>query len=140
MVAVGGTAGTGERDLDRLLAGLDVARREGVYTFVSGEWPALAVEAHAEVVEPEGHTYVVTVDDARRAGAPVGFEAAWLMLTVHSALGAVGLTAAVSTVLAEAGIACNVIAGYHHDHLLVPAGRADEAVALLRALPRPSSR
>ena len=41
---------------------------------------------------------------------------------------AVGLTAAFSHALGEAGISCNVTAGYHHDHLLVPSARADEAV------------
>lgn len=124
----------GERDLSLLLKDLDVVRREGVYTFVTGEWPALDAEAHATVIEPEGHTYVVTVDDARRVGAVVGFEAAWLTLRVHSALDAVGLTAAVSAVLTDAGIACNVIAGFHHDHLLVPVDRAAEATELLRGL------
>lgn len=123
----------GERDLSVLLRDLDVTRREGVYTFVTGEWPALDAEAHATVIEPEGHTYVVTVDDAHRVGAPVEFEAAWLTLRVYSALDAVGLTAAVSTVLADAGIACNVIAGFHHDHLLVPVGRAGEAIDILRS-------
>lgn len=124
----------GERNLALLLDALDVTRREGVYTFVTGEWPALEAEAHATVIEPEGHSYVVTVDDAHRIGAPADFEAAWLTLTIHSALDAVGLTAAVSSVLAEAGIACNVIAGYHHDHLLVPVDRAADAMRLLRSL------
>ena len=50
---------------------------------------------------------------------------------VALALEAVGLTAHVSRVLAERDIPCNVLAGYHHDHLLVPVGRADEAIALL---------
>ncbi len=128
----------GERDLARLLHDLDVERRDGVYTFVTGEWPALAPEAHATVIEPEGHTYVVTVDDAHRAGAPVTFEAAWLTLRVFSALDAVGLTAAVSQALTKAGIACNMIAGYHHDHVLVPVDRAAEAAELLRALRGPA--
>ncbi|HEY5664101.1 MAG TPA: ACT domain-containing protein [Ilumatobacter sp.] len=124
----------GERDLARLLASLDVARRPGRFTFVTGDWPALAGAAHATVSEAEGPTYVVPVDDAVAAGAPVGFEAAWLTITVWSALEAVGLTAAVSQVLAEAGIPCNMIAGYHHDHLLVPVDSADAAIARLRAL------
>jgi hypothetical protein len=55
---------------------------------------------------------------------------------VHSALDAVGLTAAVSTALADAGLSCNVIAGYHHDHLLVPADRVAEALAVLSDLSR----
>ena len=52
-------------------------------------------------------------------------EFAWLTLSIQSSLEAVGLTAAVSARLAERDIACNVLAGYHHDHLLVPVARAD---------------
>ena len=124
----------GETDLARMLATLDVVRRPGRFTFVTGEWPTLAAVAAATVVEDEGPTYVVTVDQAESAGAPVEFDAAWLTLTVHSALEAVGLTAAFSRALADAGIACNVLAGHHHDHLLVPSDRAEQAIATLRAL------
>lgn len=124
----------GETDLPRMLAAIDVERRPGTFTFVTGDWPALASASSASVHEAEGLTLVVDVGAARDAGAPVDFEAAWLTLTVHSALEAVGLTAAFSRALADAGIACNVIAGYHHDHLLVPADRADEAIAALRSL------
>ena len=131
---------TGETDLARMLAVLDVVRRPGRYTVVTGEWPDLAPSAAAAIAEDEGTTYVVTVEQATAAGAPVGFEAAWLTLTVHSALEAVGLTAAVSAALARAGIACNVLAGYHHDHVLVPVDRADEAVTVLRSLGPLSSR
>lgn len=42
-----------------------------------------------------------------------------------------GLTAAVATALADDGIACNVVAGYHHDHLFVPAARAADAMESL---------
>lgn len=124
----------GDTDLDGMLASMDVERRPGVFTFVTGAWPQLAGAAEATIVEQEGVTYVVTVDAAKSAGAPVGFEAAWLTLTVHSSLEAVGLTATFSAVLAGAGIACNVLAGYHHDHLLVPVDRAADALVLLRGL------
>ena len=53
---------------------------------------------------------------------------------MHSSLEAVGLTAALSGALAARGIACNVLAGYVHDHLLVPWDRADEATECLEAL------
>ena len=46
----------------------------------------------------------------------------------------VGLTAAVAVALADAGIACNVVAAVHHDHLFVPVESADAALAALRAL------
>lgn len=123
-----------ETDLERMLATLDVVRRPGRFTFVTGEWPDLAAVAAATISEEEGTTYVVVVEQAVAVGAPVGFEAAWLTLTVHSALEASGLTAAFSAALGEVGIACNVLAGYHHDHVLVPADRADDAVRVLRSL------
>jgi hypothetical protein len=53
---------------------------------------------------------------------------------VHSSLQAVGLTAAVATALAERGIACNVVAGFHHDHLFVPHERGAEAMDALAEL------
>jgi hypothetical protein len=59
---------------------------------------------------------------------------------VHSALDAVGLTAAISTALADAVLSCNVIASYHHDHLLVPADRAPEAITVLSDLSRGTRR
>jgi hypothetical protein len=124
----------GEHDLARMLASLDVEVRPGTFTFVTGDWPALRGAAHATIAEGEGLTLVVAVEDAIGAGAPVEFHAAWLTLTVWSSLDAIGLTAAVSSALAEAGIACNALAGYHHDHLLVPVERCDEAVRVLRRL------
>jgi len=57
-----------------------------------------------------------------------------ITLEVHSALEGVGLTAAVSTALADAGIACNVIAAFHHDHLFVPWERREEALGVLEKL------
>jgi len=53
---------------------------------------------------------------------------------VHSSLEAVGLTAAFSSALGEAGISCNVLAGYFHDHLLVPAAEAGNAIDVLLGL------
>lgn len=124
----------GEIDLARMLATLDVERRPGRFTFVTGEWPSLRPGALATIEEAEGTTLVVAADAAEVAGAPVEFEAAWLTLTVHSALEAVGLTAACSKALGDEGIPCNVLAGYHHDHLLVPVARVEEAIAALRSL------
>ncbi|MGD9752675.1 MAG: ACT domain-containing protein [Acidimicrobiia bacterium] len=125
------------RDLSRLLATLDPVRRPGTYTFVTlpadRSLPA-GVTPVATIAEDEGLSLVVDVATARARGWPVGFEAAWLTCTVHSALDAVGLTAAMAGALTAAGISANVVAGHHHDHLFVPADRAAEALAVLRAL------
>jgi uncharacterized protein len=124
----------GEHDLARMLASLDVEQQPGLFTFVTGDWPGLRNRAKATIHEAEGPTHVVTVADAIEVGAPVEFVAVWLTLTVWSSLESVGLTASFATALAEAGVPCNVIAGYHHDHLLVPADDADEAIRVLRKL------
>ena len=127
-------AAPGETDLAEMLATLDVERRPGVFTFVSVEvpTPTQLENAHAMVVEESSTTLVLSVAAARRDGFPVVVEMAWLSLTVHSSLEAVGLTAAFSALLGNAGISCNVLAGYHHDHVLVPVERVADAIAALR--------
>lgn len=92
------------------------------------------VEVAAMVTEAEGTTSVISATDAMRMDLEPEFIAAWLTLNVDSALDAVGLTAAVSSALATDGIPCNVLAGCHHDHLLVPVESAERAVAILSAL------
>ena len=94
------------------------------------------VEPFATVREAEGLTVVLPRDDADRAGLPYDGELALITLRVHSALDAVGLTAAVSAALAARGISANVIAGLHHDHVFVPADRAQDAIDALEALSR----
>lgn len=128
-------AAPGETDLEAMLASLAVQRRPGIFTYIAVEVPTagLLAAAHAVVKEGSLTTIVLPVDAAARAGQHGPIELAWLTLTVHSSLEAVGLTAAVSARLAAVGIACNVLAGYHHDHLLVPVDRADEAIAALTA-------
>jgi uncharacterized protein len=97
------------------------------------EIPAGA-EPLATISEDEGLTVVIEPDRADRAGWHYDFVAAMITLGVGSRLDAVGLTAVVSSVLARAGISCNVMAGYFHDHLFVPVERAEEALALLDRL------
>lgn len=111
---------SGETSLAKLLATMSPQRRPGRYVFVTVTSYPEGAEVLASVVESEGLSVVLTQDDADRLGLTYGYVAGWITLQVHSALVAVGLTAAVSAVLAEANISCNVVAGYHHDHLLVP--------------------
>jgi hypothetical protein len=122
-------------DLDAILAVLEVRRRPGVFAVCTlDEVPDADVEA--VVVEDEGLTVVLPLADAEELRLSWGFEAAWLTVDVRTALDGVGLTAALARVLADAGLPCNVLAGFHHDHLLVPADRADEALAAIEGLRR----
>jgi len=125
----------GESDLTALLANMHPVVREGDYVYAL--WPhgrPLEGGVEAAVREAEGLTVVLRRDEAERLGLEYDFVAAWITLQVHSALEAVGLTAAVSSALGAAGISCNVLAGFHHDHLLVPAGDSVHALEVLALL------
>jgi hypothetical protein len=122
-------------DLQQMLATLEPKVRDGEYVYVTDPGGSVtALEPDALVQEDEGRAMVVRRDVADEAGLAYEFVGAWITLTVHSSLEAVGLTAAFSTALAEADIGCNVLAGLLHDHILVPAARCEDAVAVLRAL------
>lgn len=127
---------TGMTDLGAMLRTLTVTRRPETYTFITldTDAPALGDGVEAVISEAEGPTVVATLQRALAEGWPIGFTATWLTLDIHSALAAVGLTATVARALTRAAIPCNVIAAYHHDHLLVPADRADEAILVLEGV------
>lgn len=125
----------GETDLAALLASLAPRVRPGRFTLVSlPDPPPLGEGIEALIREQEGTTAVVAVSTARARGWPVAFQAAWITLGVESDPAAVGLTAAVSQALAREGIACNVLAAFHHDHLLVPADHLPDALRCLHRL------
>ncbi|MEU7037677.1 ACT domain-containing protein [Streptomyces sp. NPDC046237] len=124
-----------ERDLTRLVAGMRPELNPGRYVFTTVDGPAPAgVAPVVTVAEGEGLTLVVRQEEADAAGLSYDYVAAWITLRVHSALDAIGLTAAVARELAGAGLSCNVVAGFHHDHLFVEHARADEALAALKDL------
>ena len=128
-------------DLQQLLADMRPSLQPGRYAFATlqaGE----AIDPErviASIREAEGLSVVLAESDAVALGLPIAFTAAWITLEVHSDLAAVGLTAAFSQALAQAGIGCNVVAGTLHDHLFVPLERADDAIAVLQALQRPAA-
>jgi len=124
----------GETELASLLSGISPRLNDGVYVYVIV--PELPVAAHPIVTvrEDEGLTLVLTQAEADSLSLPYDYLAAWITLQVHSALAAVGLTAAVSRVLSEAEISCNVVAGFTHDHLFVPHDRAADALRALASL------
>lgn len=131
---------SGETDLNVLLLSMEPDLVAGQFVFVTVPNVDISprLDPLASVVEPEGLSLVLRKDQADQAGLAYDFVAAWVTLRVRSSLHAVGLTAAVSAALAEAGMSCNVIAGFHHDHLLVPHDKADAALDVLRGLTEPA--
>lgn len=126
----------GETALATLLRSMSPQLNDGDYVFCT--LPDPRIPTGCEVIgsfrEQEGLTVIVERQQAEQAGLAFDYVAAWITLNVHSALEAVGLTAAFASALGQAGISCNVIAGYYHDHLFVGRADAERAMQVLRQL------
>lgn len=129
---------SGLTDLADLLRHLDPVLAAGTYgfaTFPGGRVPA-GLTPLGTFQEAEGLSVIADIDALAAAGLAVPADEHFRLITlrVHSSLSAVGLTAAVAAALRDRGIAANVVAARHHDHVFVPAARAAEALAALQAL------
>ena len=124
----------GERDLATLLATMTPELVPGRFVFVRVDDVPDDVEPFAVVREEEGTTLVMAQQDADRLGLGYDHVTARITMRVHSALDAVGLTAAFATALAADGLSCNVLAGWFHDHLFVPYDDGPRAVEVLQQL------
>lgn len=84
--------------------------------------------------EDEGITIIIEKKWADELRLSYSFVAAWITLTVHSSLQAVGLTAAFAAALAKENISCNVVAAFYHDHIFVNKDDAAKAMHILKSL------
>ncbi|MDO5533456.1 MAG: ACT domain-containing protein [Propionibacteriaceae bacterium] len=123
----------GLTNLHDILGALRPSVRRGSFVYVTVPTPP-DVEAYARIVEDEGITLVLDQAAADEHGLAYEGVFGWITLQAHTSLEAVGITAAVSTALSRVGISCNVLAGFYHDHLLVPIDAVDEAVEVLGGL------
>ena len=121
-----------------MIAGMSPVLRDGRFVFVSLPVQAVTgdlIDAAVAVIrEEEGVTLILPFDTAKASRLPCDLPMRQITLTVHSALEGVGLTAAFSAELARHDIPSNVVAGYYHDHIFVPEGRGDDAVAAIKEL------
>ena len=123
----------GETDLSVLLRSLKPNLNVGSYVFVSlKDISKISREDILfEFKEAEGITIILSKEKADNYNLNYEFFASWITLTVHSALDAVGLTAAVSTALTKHNISCNVIAAFYHDHIFVSTKDTEKAMEVL---------
>ncbi len=127
----------GETNLRKLLDSMSPKLLPDEYVFctVQGSYGDFSEAAPiASFCEAEGLTLVITKANAIKAN--FSFESTFKVITlmVHSSLDAVGLTAVVSSKLAEKGISANMIAAYYHDHIFVPTEKAEATIAALAEL------
>ncbi len=122
---------SGETNLQKLLGSMSPELLPGVFVFAT---------LPLGTPRPDGIKPImcfrerVLEDEARAAGLASTFPSRMITLNVHSSLEAVGFLAAITNRLAAAGMGVNPVSAYFHDHLFVPADRADEAMQLLLRL------
>jgi hypothetical protein len=127
---------TGESDLKKLLKTLKPKHNIGDFVFCSvNDLPNIDL---TDIImffkEAEGNTLVLKKELADRLKLQYTFVGAWITLTVHSSLTAIGLTASFSTALSSKGISCNVVAGFFHDHIFVAKNDLAETMDILNNL------
>ena len=134
----------GKTELGGLLRKMQPKLAEGEYYVASvGEGGMMSLAGYLRHIlcvfrEEEGLT--VVFDEAAKdaiggmSNGKIAGPFALITLGVQSDLLSVGLLARITPALASRGISCNAYSAYHHDHLLVPYGKRNEALASLAAL------
>ena len=126
----------GESDLNIILKTLKPFLHDGEYVF------CLVPDLHHidlnDVIsmfkEGEGITIILSKKMADQLNLTYSFVSAWITLSVHSSLESIGLTAVFSNALTAAGISCNVVAAYFHDHIFVDIKDAQKTMEVLEGI------
>lgn len=127
---------SGINDLQEVLASIKVSCDEVAYGFatVIEDVAISAQDGLATFKEKEGLAIIDTVGSLKSKDLKYDGPFAKLTVDAHTSLDMVGLTAAISTKLANNGISANVVAAYYHDHIFVQYEHRHEALKLLKEL------
>jgi len=125
------------KDTTAMIARMSPVLGDGTWNYCceadSAKAASLATHAFGMVREVEGVTLILPTSIAAAQGYDVTLNMRLITLNVFSDLEGVGLTAAVAQALTDAGISCNVVAAFHHDHVFVPEADAERAMDALIA-------
>ncbi|MEM7631093.1 MAG: ACT domain-containing protein [Pseudomonadota bacterium] len=126
----------GETNLDHLIRSMSASLVDGLYVFVTvgpGRVPK-GISPRMVFEEAEGTTLIMLRSEAERQRLPYDFPCRMITLNIHSSLEAVGFMARISSELAKHEMGVNPVSGFFHDHLFVPDGREDDAMAVLQKM------
>lgn len=126
------------KDTTAMIAGMDPVLDASLWVYCcepdTARAAALTPDAFTTVREAEGVTLILPLDLATAQGYDTKLPMRRITLTVFSDLEGIGLTAAVAQALTDVEVSCNVVAGFHHDHVFVPESDSTRAMGALRAL------
>ena len=126
---------SGEEDLSNLTNNLQPNLLNEDYVFITLEDFSLEFSNQLDPIatfkEKEGLTLVIKEEKAKQEDFEYNSVFKCISLGAHSSLTSVGLIAAISKLLSNEGITCNVFSGYFHDHLFVQKSLSKTALELL---------
>lgn len=106
----------------------------GSFVFITSKEPViLNIESLLVFKEPEGFTHIIETSSNQTKYEQL-VQWAWITLQYQSGLQEIGITAKFSTALANEKIACNVVAGFYHDHIFVPYSDRQAALNIIENL------
>ncbi len=126
----------GEHDIATLIGSMQPSLAPNTYVFatVPDNFDSATLNPRMTFQEAEGLTLILEQSVAEQKGIDYEFPCRMITLNVHSALDAVGFLATITSRLASLGMGVNPVSGFYHDHLFIPADRAEDAMAALIAL------
>jgi hypothetical protein len=127
---------SGITDLSQLLKTMKPEHNPGDFVFCTIDDPSKLSLNDIILLfrEKEVWTVILEQHKADALNLSYNFIYAWITLTVHSSLQAVGLTAAFARALTDHNISCNVVAAYYHDHIFVDQRDVNKAMSVLQQL------
>jgi hypothetical protein len=133
----------GELSLSKLLQTMTTSLHPSTYVFATlrddAQLPPVA-ELQLLFRESEGITVIISQAYAEAQGLEYFFPCRMITLNVTSSLEAVGFVAVLATALAKEKMGVNPVSGFYHDHLFVPLGREQDAIAVLDAVAKEHGR
>lgn len=126
----------GELSLDVLVQSMEPVLYDEVYVFatVDKSFNSDAANPLMRFSEQEGDTLILTQAAAVANNLAHEFACRMITLNIHSSLEAVGFLARITQRLAAQNMGVNPVSGFYHDHLFVPADRAEDALTELRLM------
>ncbi|MCJ1351279.1 MAG: hypothetical protein MMC33_001263 [Icmadophila ericetorum] len=126
---------SGATNLKEILSSLQTTLHPATFVFLtfppSASEPPGTLFQQMSLRESEGLTVITTLESAEQHGLDYLFPCRMITCEVHTSLEGVGFMAVISDVLAKKNMGVNPVSGFFHDHLFVPLGREEEAVAAL---------
>jgi hypothetical protein len=127
----------GETRIDVLLSSMDPVLDDSMYVFCTLKKEIKDIIDYnpwAIIQEKEGISIILLEEIAKENRFDYNGKYKRITLNIHSSLDAVGLTAAISSELANYNVSANVVAGYFHDHIFIQENKANEALVILKEL------